>query len=130
LLSSLLARFIDAREPRLVARLAECRTRFANSLVGKWTSVQGTFDAVMMDVWEFRSDGTAVVHSYGPFGHLNGIEEYRWDQSSPLTIRIGEPPDEDCAEVTWSRPIAYELAILEHDSGCEVVLHETGADGF
>lgn len=100
------------------------------NLVGKWSTVQGTFDVVMTDTWEFRSDGIVIVGSCGAFGSLNSVEEYRWEQCGPFQVRISFPPDDDCSEITWSRPMTYEFGILQHDAGQEVVLHESGKDGF
>jgi hypothetical protein len=55
------ARDVESDDPQLAARLAAHRARFAMSLVGRWNTAQGSFDAMMVDEWEFRADGTATA---------------------------------------------------------------------
>jgi hypothetical protein len=121
------ARFVDSNDPRLVGRRAEHRARFATTLAGRWSTVRGTFDAIMSEQWEFRDDGTVCVTYSARSGTHR--EEYRWERAGPFQIRIGLPPEEGCPEGTW-KVVNYGFDVLEHDAGKEVVLHEVGKEGF
>lgn len=111
-------------DAELTAHLAACQERFATSLVGTWHTAGGTFDAVMQTTWEFRPDGTATVTDRGDH------EDYRWESCGPFQVRLGFPPDDDSPAIVWARVLTYELAILAHDAGREVVLRQVGKAGF
>jgi hypothetical protein len=101
--------------------------RFATTLAGQWSTVRGTFDAIMSEQWEFRADGrVCVTYSAGSGTHC---EEYRWESAGPFQIRIGLLPEEDYPEPPW-KVVIYRFDVLEHDAGKEVVLHEAGKKGF
>lgn len=114
-------------DPRIVERLRSCRAKFATSLVGRWSTAQGTFDAIMSEQWEFLADGTLRVSRSSRAGTDHDV--YLWEADGPFRVRLGLPPDEDEREVLWWT-VSYEFAVIEHDAGQEVVLREVGRKGF
>ena len=82
-------------------RIEEARRRFAQSLVGSWSTAQGTFDMVMAEHWEVRPDGTGRFTDTGPFGHPRSETRFEWRQGEPfvfelrLTEYVAISPDDD-----------------------------------
>jgi hypothetical protein len=123
-------------------RIEDARQRFAHSLVGRWSTAQGTFDIVMGEHWEFREDGTGRMVNTGSFGSPRGETRFEWRQSGDFEIelKMGEyvpsyPDDvvkaedygDEDVEDDWFR-FRYHFEIIEHDCGTEVGL--IGIGGF
>lgn len=121
----------DRRRTELATTLDEHRVRFATTLLGRWASVQGTFDVVQKESWEFCLDGRLVVMDAGARGEP---EVYRWESAGAFRVRLGLlPGDADRGESpddgTWTT-VHYEFALLAHDAGEQIVLREIGREGF
>jgi len=105
---------------------------FANGPRGRWLTAQGTFDVVMSDEWIFQADGRGRV-TYRSRLSGESTERFRWRCAAEYTIALcfedstDAPVDEGPDD--WTT-IAYELTVVEHDVGREVVLRQLGAMGF
>ncbi|MGL6073002.1 MAG: hypothetical protein ACRC8S_02450 [Fimbriiglobus sp.] len=120
-------------------RIEDARQQFARSLVGCWSSAQGTFDIVMGKYWEFHEDGTGRAVDTGCFGHPRGETRFEWRQSADFEIELkmgeyvpshpddaveaeaDEGHDDEEEEDEWLR-YRYDFEIIEHDCGREVAL--------
>ena len=123
-------RYMRSDDRGLLTRLAECHATFAESLVGRWSTAQGSFDNVMGERWEFLACGTLLVVPYGPFGRVYEQEVYAWKHAGPFRIHLGLRHDEGSPETWVSRLVTYAFDTLETDLGPEVVLREEGHEGF
>ena len=118
--------------------IEESRRRFARSLVGRWSTAQGTFDTVMGQHWEIRPDGTGRFTYTGPFGHPRSETRFAWRQSEPFVFELrltdymaleldyaSELDDEDRA---W-QAIRYDFVAVPTDSGLQVGLIDVAQAG-
>jgi hypothetical protein len=126
------------------AQIDEARRRFARSLVGRWTTAQGTFDAVMAQHWEIRADGTGQFTDTGPFGYIKAQTKFEWRQTEPFVFELretevvidqqdstNEPDDDDDSDCAWV-PIKYDFATFTTDCGTHVgliAITRTGSNG-
>ena len=70
--------------PRTVA---EANARFAESLVGWWRALVGTFGVMMDETWVFRRDGTGErVETSVMSGTTTST--FRWEQAGRFRVRI------------------------------------------
>jgi hypothetical protein len=69
-------------------RIDEARRQFAHSLVGCWSTAQGSFNAVTNQLWEIRPDGTGFYVDTGPFGYPNHESRFVWRQSQPFVFEL------------------------------------------
>ncbi len=77
-----------AAELNLAQQIEEARRRFSRSLVGRWSTAQGTFGAVLDQHWEFHPDGTGKFTDTGPFGHPQAETSFEWRQESDFVIEF------------------------------------------
>lgn len=108
----------------LDAKLAEYRERFREAPVGRWATAQGTFDAVSGEVVTFRPDHTGVIERGR--GEAVGFE---WREKGERAIEVRYLGEEGDGEEPWDE-IRYDFGALRTDEHTEVVLRETGRDGF
>ncbi len=130
------------------SELEETRTRFADSLVGCWSSASGSFSIVMDDSLQVNPDGTAIFRGYGCFGYAEGETHLEWRQSHPFEIELrvirevilqrdeeldddededeGAPKQED-GSPRWLT-FRYDFVEVTHDLGTEVGLVAVGSD--
>jgi hypothetical protein len=119
--------------------LEKSRRCFARSLVGRWSTAQGTFDVVMGQHWEIRPDGTGNFIVTGAFGHPRSETRFEWRQSEDflfeirLTECIAFHPDAaielDDEDRAW-KTIRYDFAITGSDFGFEVGLIDVAQAGM
>jgi hypothetical protein len=117
----------------------EARLCFASSLVGRWSTAQGTFASVMDQHWEIRSDGTGCFTDTGPFGHPRAETWFEWRQVEPFDVEMRltrfvsfDPEDAevlDDEDTAWRR-IRYDFVEVRTDCGVEVGLIEVGRKAF
>jgi hypothetical protein len=83
-------------------QVEEARRRFARSLVGRWSTEQGTFDMVMGQQWEIRPDGTGKFSDTRAFRGTIGETPFEWRQSEPFAfeLRLGDYVSFEPAEET------------------------------
>lgn len=114
------------------AEIEEARRRFANSLVGRWSTSQGTFDMVMGESWEIRPDGTGSITEYA----MSGTSESRfdWRQSEPFRFEIRLVSDDDLDTPSASEDdeweaTNYDFVAVSTDVGKVVCLVEMSKTG-
>jgi hypothetical protein len=80
--------FVDQLRKEASVKVDEARHRFANSLVGRWSTASGSFSQVMDQLWDIRQDGTGKFTNTGPFGHPRDETSFLWQQESEFVFRI------------------------------------------
>ncbi|MBC7863704.1 MAG: hypothetical protein IAF38_12065 [Bacteroidia bacterium] len=95
--------------------------KFKSSLIGKWTSAEGTF-AMMTDDFEFLENGKGTWLSSSSMGEREF--KFDWREKADYTIEIREEGEENWIE------IEYEFKIIEHDCGKEVILCQKNSEKF
>lgn len=113
------------------ARVQEARRRYARSLIGHWSTAQGTFDNVISQHWEFCPNGSGRFTDIGPFGYLRAETWFEWRQVGEcevelrITEHIAHHPDYaaelDDEERQW-QVIRYDFVLVQHDMGRDVGL--------
>ena len=117
-------------------QIEAARRRFARSLVGRWSTAQGTFDVVMGQRWEIRADGTGRFVDTGPFGHPREETRFAWRQTDDfvfemrLTERISSERDDelDDEDRAW-RAVRYGFVVVETDCAALIGLVGAAPDG-
>lgn len=128
----------------LQPQLEEARRRFARSLVGHWSTSQGTFDVVMEQHWEIRPDGTGKFVDTGAFGEPRGETRFEWRQSEPFAFELREgayvsflpdeaaEPDDEVEladdDLAW-RTIRYDFIVLGAEFGYGIGLIDVAQIG-
>lgn len=112
-------------------RIDEARRRFARSLVGNWSTAQGTFSVVAGQQWEIRPDGSGRFTEIGPFGHKKAETQFEWRQRGDFEIELrlteyvshesSDTADLDDQDREW-QVIRYDFVAVQHDCGMEVGL--------
>lgn len=97
------------------------RERFKYSLIGTWTSDEGTFQ-MMQDTFVFYEDGKGVWTSLSG-GDKHQIGFY-WKPKSIRTIEMRETKQDHWVE------IKYDFKVIRHDIGETIILCEEGSDTF
>jgi hypothetical protein len=121
--------------------IEESRARFARSLVGRWSTAQGTADMLMGQHWEIRPDGTGRFVDTGPFGHPRGETRFEWRQADAFVFELrvtayvgdddAQPEDEDEDEdedEPW-RIIRYDFIEVHTDVGLQIGLVDVAQVG-
>lgn len=97
------------------------RNRFRNSLIGKWTSAEGTFQ-MMEDEFNFSEDGKGTWISTSGSGEET--IHFEWREKAPFTIEMRE-----VGEGNWME-INYDFKIMENDLCKEVILCQKDSNRF
>ena len=105
----------EDRENKEIERLRE---KFKYDLVGRWSSCQGTFTAVMNEVWIFYSDGNGITIDQSAWSGEKK-EEFRWRRKDLFCIEICyfEVDEAD----TWIE-INYDFCKVPTDCGFVIAL--------
>ncbi len=120
------------------SQIEESRRRFARSLVGCWSTAQGTFNGVMGQHWEVRPGGTGRFTDTGPFGNPSSETRFEWRQSEEFVFelrlieRIAHQPEYayELDEEDWEwREIRYDFLAVPTDCGVEIGLVATAKNG-
>ena len=120
-------------------KIQDARSKFAQSLVGRWSTAQGTFNAVMAQHWEIRPNGTGCYTDTGPFGAPRSEMRFEWRQSNHfvfelrLTEYLACHPDDaielEDTDRNW-RAIRYDFMIVTTDFGTHVGLIDVSQIGM
>jgi len=119
-------------------QITAARRSFARSLVGRWSTAQGTFDKVMGQHWEIRSNGTGRYIDSGPFGEPRSETQFNWRQAQDFVFELQITTfveyqsdfvaDDDEAPYPW-RAIRYDFIIVPTDCGEFVGIIDTAQIG-
>ncbi|UQA59956.1 hypothetical protein [Polyangium aurulentum] len=71
-------------------RIEQARARFARSLVGSWSTAQGTFGVMMAQHWEIRPDGSGRFVDTGVLGYPKSETRFEWRQDQPFVFELRE----------------------------------------
>jgi hypothetical protein len=119
-------------------RIEQARARYARSLVGSWSTAQGTFGVVMAQHWEIRPDGSGRFVDTGCFGTPTSETRFEWRQDQPFVFELretelieygpGDPADSDEGDEgdedddsPWVA-ISYDFIVIRTDVGEQIGL--------
>jgi len=96
------------------------KTKFRHTLVGKWSSTEGTFQ-MMQDVFNFHLDGNGTWETFSQMLGDRKIN-FQWKEKAPYVIELREE-----GEQSWVK-IMYDFKIIENDVSKEVILYSTNSN--
>ena|SRR6476469_9109047 len=111
------------------SKIAEYRERFRLSPIGQWSSLQGSFEVMMGEVWQFNYDYTGKIRYYSV---LQGEEEilFEWKEKSERTILIKTIDSEDTSDADEWETVEYDFKLVQHDKGTEIGMVQVGSEHF
>lgn len=125
----------DARDRLLDPRIEQARARYARSLVGSWSTAQGTFGVMMAQHWEIRPDGSGRFIDTGYSATPSSETRFEWRQDQPFVFELREtevveygpvdPTDSDEGDETDDSPwiaITYDFIVVRTDVGEQIGL--------
>ena len=120
-------------------RVEEARRRFAQSLVGRWSTVSHDgFSMVMDQIWEIYPDGTGQFTDTGPFRYPKSQMKFQWRQAEAfifnlrLTESVAYHPDDafelDEEDKVWTA-IRYDFIAVPPDLAISIGLIDVAQAG-
>ena len=118
-------------------KLALYKERFANSLVGNWSSIEGTF-SLMSETIEFYPDGKGTWTESSGSGTCSTY--FSWRINTPFVLEMlteymddgtDEPEDQedDDEEEKWIA-IRYDFRIISNDCTKQIALCSNNSETF
>lgn len=114
------------------------KNRFQNSLVGKWTTIEGTF-SIMSDTFEFYEDGKGIWTQSSGSGEC--VTYFNWKIDEPFVVNIletkveylpdsGTADDNQKADIEQWHKLEYDFKIISNDCGNEIALCNKNSELF
>lgn len=102
-------------------KLNTYNSKFNRSLVGKWVTIEGSFN-LLTDSFEFFANGKGIWLCSGTMSSTKF--NFEWRESDAFTIEIKLEGDN-----IWDK-IDYNFKEIETDTGNHIVLCQNGSDFF
>lgn len=114
---------------QMQSKIAEYRAKFRISPIGEWSSLHGSFEVMMGEVWQFNSEYTGIIRYYSV---LQGEEEilFEWKEKSERTILIKTIDSQDTSDADEWETVEYDFKLVQHDEGTEVGMVQVGSEHF
>jgi hypothetical protein len=119
--------------------IIDYKKRFCNTLVGKWTTIEGTF-FMMSDFFEFEQNGKGLWLQSSGSGEQTVY--FEWKIETPFIVNIMETKTEysilgvveesfenELDERSWITQ-EYEFKVIKNDCGEQVALCNIGSEHF
>lgn len=111
------------QQETLLLSQEDYRTRFKNTLLGRWQSTEGSFSMISGSIFDFYPNGIGKFTEYS-FGGITEEIHFHWKSTQDYTIELQEEYESD-----WVK-IEYDFKIIESDSGMQLALYAKNTQSF